>query len=227
MAASKFALPKVRRLSLALVACFAIAGTAAVSTPTQAAGAKPITLCIKRSGPAKGTIRFVSSATCRRSEERVQLVGGSDQGVLGIEEGSGEAGPQGPAGRKGDKGEKGDTGPQGIQGPKGETGATGPQGIQGETGPAGATRYLRVSGTVSATDATAPKTATVTCPEGRSVLSGGWNINMGSGGDPAEINIIQSQATSNATWTIVADEDNTPGASWSIQATAVCALVSS
>ncbi|HEX3172605.1 MAG TPA: hypothetical protein VHQ43_00100 [Solirubrobacterales bacterium] len=151
------------------------------------------------------------------------------QGVQGLQGPKGATGPQGTPGAKGATGANGATGLQGTKGATGVDGATGATGAKGDAGPAGATQYLRVSGTTSSHSGTDTKTVTVTCPEGRSVLSGGWTIT--TTGNAAEINVIQSQATSNTTWTVIAQEDSSPGSggegNWSIQAHAVCALVSS
>ena len=149
MTAPRFALPQVRWLAFALVTCLAFAGLLAVSNSAKAAQKPSLTtidLCITKSGPDKGSVRFVQAKLkCKSGELRVQVVSSDKQGVLGIQEGSGEAGPPGPAGLqgekgpKGDKGEKGEKGIKGDQGEKGDQGIAGSQGVQGATGAAGAT----------------------------------------------------------------------------------------
>jgi len=105
----------------------------------------------------------------------------------------GETGPQGPAG----DGTQGETGPTGPQGPIGDTGPQGPPGF-GFTGPPGPTGVTGPAGPTGATGPQGPAgsgvsgyfqnsasyicnpltkcTATIPCPGGRKVLSGGVDI---------------------------------------------------
>jgi hypothetical protein len=83
-----------------------------------------------------------------------------------------------------------------------------------------------VSGTATASDTTSQKTATVSCPGGRFVFSGGWTVIVASGGDDeAEITVTRSEATSDTEWTVTGEESSNVK-EWSIQAHAVCAAVS-
>lgn len=147
MTAQRFALPQTRWLAFALVTCLAFTGLLAASVSAQAAPKtlSTINLCITKSGPDKGKVRFVQTkAKCKGGELRVQVVSSpGQQGVLGIEGSSGATGPTGAQGAKGDKGDKGEQGDQGLQGLTGDQGAQGlqglqgPQGIQGEKGEKG------------------------------------------------------------------------------------------
>lgn len=194
---------------IGLVVCLAFVGMAALSDSASAEKTpSTINLCIAMAGPDKDTVRFVPGKHCKHGELLMRIAGGSgNQGALGIEGSGGEAGPQGPAG------------PRGPIGPRGEKGE---KGDKGDTGPAGATQYLRTDSSTSATSATSPKTVTVTCTGGRSVLSGGWDIAGGGG----EVNVTVNEATSNSAWTVTAvEDDDSDAGSWAIQAHAVCALV--
>jgi|RhiMetdeSRZDD1v2_1073273.scaffolds.fasta_scaffold282197_2 Collagen triple helix repeat (20 copies) len=92
-------------------------------------------------------------------------------------------GPQGPAGPKGDKGAKGDPGPAGPQGPGGAQGPQGPagdnglQGPKGDAGPPGpGLRDPHIISSVSDTNGTDLKGASVSCPSGERVVTGGAEI---------------------------------------------------
>ncbi len=85
----------------------------------------------------------------------------------------------GPAGATGAAGPAGPTGAAGPAGPKGDTGAAGPQGNPGPQGPAGPqgppgplTGYEIVTDFFSG-DGTKFERSTLSCPEGKVVLSGG------------------------------------------------------
>jgi hypothetical protein len=99
----------------------------------------------------------------------------------------GDQGIQGPQGDKGDtgatgpQGDKGDTGATGPQGPKGDTGDTGPQGPKGDTGATGAPGLSGVEVVSATQDVTHASGTTgnvwqrVSCPAGKTLLSGGYN----------------------------------------------------
>jgi hypothetical protein len=233
MTAPRFAFPQVRRLAFVLAAFLAFAGLLVSTSANAAQKSSPATinLCITKSGPDKGSVRFVQEKLkCKSGELRVQVVSGSgQQGVLGIQESSGEPGPAGP------QGEKGDQGLQGIQGPKGDRGDQGLQGPQGEVGPAGpngATGYLRLEST-SANGSGSPEVAstTVTCTGGRKVVSGGYQVNAGAvsgSNNPAEVTVTQNRATSDTVWSVTAiTDDRTEVGTWSVTAYAICANVGS
>jgi hypothetical protein len=117
-------------------------------------------------------------------------------------------------GPQGVQGPQGDVGPQGAQGPAGTNGTNGTDGTNGFSG------YLRVTGTISASNSTSPKTVTVDCPGGRFVLSGGHVFTAATGG----LVVRESRATDDDTWTVVAEEVDGVGGSWQVQAFAVCAV---
>src|SRR6476469_7473244 len=119
---------RLRPLALGVPACFAFAALASGITSAQAAQTRSlgtITLCIKKTNPDKGTIRFVKpKQRCKKGELRVLVVTTpTEQGVLGINESSesGSTGAAGPVGPTGNKGPTGDQGPKGVTGDKGAT----------------------------------------------------------------------------------------------------------
>lgn len=111
-------------------------------------------------------------------------------------------------------GAPGPTGPSGPAGPKGATGATGAKGDQGEPGVAD---VASVSAKVSFVMNVA-NTATATCPSGKSVLSGGFEV---SGNIDALTGALSSRPVGTSAWRVQAestiDQD--------ITAFAVCAVV--
>ena len=97
-----------------------------------------------------------------------------EKGEKGDQGDTGSAGPPGPEGKKGEKGAKGDKGDPGDTGPAGATGAKGDKGDAGDAitpviadGP---TVTIAVNGSVQ---------TTATCPGGRKLLSGGWEVISG------------------------------------------------
>ena len=77
--------------------------------------------------------------------------------------------------RKVPAGPRGATGPQGLAG---QVGATGPQGDPGLSG-------LEKVSSQSANDSTSPKVISATCPEGKSAIGAGFDLQGGkSGSDP-------------------------------------------
>jgi hypothetical protein len=102
----------------------------------------------------------------------------------------------------------------GAVGPKGETGAQGPPGVSG---------YLRVSENVTVPDADngTPELG-VSCPGGRSVLSGGWRFPQE---ETDALKVFESRAASDSTWRIRVS--NETGGAKPMTVFAVCANVSS
>lgn len=223
MTAPSFALLQTRWLAFAFVTCLSLIGPLAVSSSAQ--GAKQgslatINLCITKSGPDKGRVRFVQTKQkCKGGELRVHLLSSpGPQGVLGIEGSSGATGPAGPTGPRGPKGERG------------------PQGIQGPPGPNGATGYARVENTSANAVSGGPDlpetaSASVSCTGGRKVVGGGYEVNAGAVGadnNPAEVTVTQSRATSDTAWSVSAATDDMDGVeTWTITAYAICANVGS
>jgi hypothetical protein len=110
----------------------------------------------------------------------------------------------------------------------GETG--GPPPVAAKPSAGGASGYLRVEA-VSPDAAGVPESASasVTCPGGRRVLSGGYRVEAGepaAGNNPAEIAVTESHATSDATWTVTAFADDAEDVGpWSVAAYAICAYI--
>lgn len=142
-------LPESRLVAIALMACL----VCAVQCATPAAQASDsgslatIDLCITRSGPDKGSVRFTyPKLGCRFGEQRLRLVSSDDQpdprGSRSMISGTGLSGPVGPQGPKGDRGERGPQGVRGLQGEKGDRGIPGAEGKQGLPGADGASQML-------------------------------------------------------------------------------------
>ncbi len=143
--------PEPGLVAIALMAFLVcIVQFAASSARASDDGSLTIDLCITRSGPDKGTVRFTyPKLGCRFGEQRVRLVSSDIQpDPRGSRSMISETGLSGPVGPQGPRGERGPQGIRGPQGEKGDRGIPGPQGREGEQGPAGvdgATRML-VSG---------------------------------------------------------------------------------
>ena len=134
--------------------------------------------------------------------------------------------PAGPQGPKGDRGAQGPKGDPGIQGPKGDQGIQGVQGIQGypgakglkgDTGASGISGLETVYGASVNIPIGTPTAASVTCPAGKKVLSGGPDTN----GQP-HLLLIYSLPGSDASWSVVA---RNVGSTGTLRAWAICAYV--
>jgi hypothetical protein len=100
---------------------------------------------------------------------------------------TGPAGARGATGRTGSAGVPGPTGATGPVGSRGATGAAGPRGATGATGPAGVRNVHEVvSAVVVSNAADGTFTATATCPEGETLLSGGY-ATAGATADEASV----------------------------------------
>jgi hypothetical protein len=155
-------------------------------------------------------------------------------------------GEQGPPGAKGDKGDKGDTGPAGLQGnpgPSGSPGPQGPSGPPGDTGPAGpqgpagpGLKGLHIVSFESDTNNDDNKSASVACPSGERMISGGSAVQPENG----RVMIVRSVpyvSGDNSGWSAAAAEvraqaETTPDATpvdepdsfqWSLSIYALCA----
>ena len=113
-----------------------------------------------------------------------------------------------PAGPKGDKGDRGDKGTKGDKGDK------------GDKGEAGISRYTIVQTTRSTTSGSMG--IQVNCPTGTRPLGGGGGTSTPAAG----VTVRNSFPVGGSTpgWLVVVDA-KTPGAGWSYQAQAVCAVV--
>jgi hypothetical protein len=117
-----------------------------LAASSQAASTTPdVTLCVKKSGPRRGTIRLLAAGTLCKSSERGAVLA-SDAAVKALQGLVGQPGEKGPVGEQGSVGEQGPVGergpvglqgPVGEEGPQGEQGPIGEEGSQGEQGPIG------------------------------------------------------------------------------------------
>jgi hypothetical protein len=138
-----------------------------------------------------------------------------DQGIQGIQ---GEPGPPGAKGDPGDQGIQGEPGPPGAKGDPGDPGPQGVPGPPGEPGVAGLwreweTRAYRPgeSGAV-----------TVTCPERKYALGGGFSLGSGA---PTTIRVLSSAPQGDPPNQWNAWVENNGVITWSVQVWAVCAYV--
>ena len=105
---------------------------------------------------------------------------------------AGTVGPQGPPGPQGPQG------PQGPGGPQGTTGAAGTNGAAGTEGTSGTSKSGKIS-TVRrqiGPNKALTKTGRATCPKGRHVVAGGYNL---PGNIPA-VNIKESRPSGTTGW---------------------------
>lgn len=118
---------------------------------------------------------------------------------------------------RGKQGATGATGAAGPQGPKGDTGATGPQGPQGNPGANGVSGYVRVSQEFAGSASANPKSLTVTCPDGKKVLGGGFNTPDSNNG----VDVFGSYPSTDTAYTVkVGTRDDNH---WKLVVYAVCA----
>ena len=104
-----------------------------------------------------------------------------DPGPTGPKGDTGEVGLQGDIGPAGPTGDTGSIGPQGDTGPAGATGATGPTGPTGDTGPPAMFNLTEVTQTCENLGLAGPGqnlTCQVTCPDGYTVISGGFDCSL-------------------------------------------------
>ena len=161
------------------------------------------------------------------------------QGEKGDQGATGATGPQGPQGIQGNAGNngldgapgiQGNTGATGPQGPKGDTGPQGPQGPQGATGPQGPAGANGISGyqqvSVTSNSSTGVSiTQTASCPNGKKVIGGGFNV---LASDYIDDYYIQSNnAINDTTWSVSArkpanSNNETKSGQWKLTVTAIC-----
>ena len=106
--------------------------------------------------------------------------------------------------------------------PAGPPGPQGPRGVPGPKGAPGVSGLQRVDAATSASSANS-KAVVATCPSGKRVVGGGAQV-TGSGSN--KVSITQSFPDSNGDrWNGNAVEVVATGASWQLQAYALCAVV--
>jgi hypothetical protein len=128
-----------------------------------------------------------------------------------------------PTGATGAAGPKGDTGPAGVQGPKGNAGTPGAPGLSG----------LEIVSSTSSFDSTSYKQNAVTCPAGKTAISGGSSNAAAS--QPAPLAVVASQPGKNGSaagagqtpdgWFAAMNEESAFTGSWDVTTYAVCANV--
>ncbi len=134
-----------------------------------------------------GTAGNVASSVKQASLSAGRTVGvvPAARGPRGPKGPPGPHGPQGPAGPQGPKGDPGERGSQGLAGLPGPAGPKGDTGATGATGPAGkltTANIVRVTGANTAVPPGASADATAPCPEGSTVLGGGYSTTLLFGG---------------------------------------------
>lgn len=161
---------------------------------------KQLIFCVKHSGAVFMVGEGFKVADCKKNEKIVTLE------IL-----SGPPGPQGPVGPqgpKGETGEKGDTGEPGIMGPKGDL---------GEPGISGWERVVGITSTTSTDD----QTASVSCPEGKKILGGGYLVASSNTTYYPRANYPSSDSV----WTVTVHRGGTGTSSWGLTAYAICANI--
>ena len=108
--------------------------------------------------------------------------------VLSVTRGpQGDPGDIGLRGPTGPRGWRGTTGPQGVRGPVGPQGVPGPQGEPGRVA-----LYYAWSDLVTVPGNGIPLSAAAVCPEGTTVVGGGWN-RSGNFSSTTNVEVIESR----------------------------------
>jgi hypothetical protein len=142
------------------------------------------------------------SKNCKQGDKEVSLNSAPQASSGGI------VGPQGPQGVPGTKGDTGVQGVAGLQGEKGDTGAAGANGVLG---------WEKVS-TVSASTTEQLKTISITCPQSKKVLSGGFVVNSST----VTFYTVSNYPSAENTWTASVHRSSTTSP-WDLTVYAVCA----
>src|SRR4051812_27523158 len=131
----------------------------------------------------------------------------------------------------------GPTGAAGATGAKGDVGPAGPQGAKGDAGTPGAPAMtgLQIVSLTSSHDSASYKQLAVTCPAGKTAISGGSNY--GADSSPAPLAVATSQPATNGSastagqtpngWFVAMNEESAFAAGWEVTAYAVCASLAS
>jgi hypothetical protein len=124
-------------------------------------------------------------------------------------------------------------GATGAAGAKGDAGAAGPQGAKGDAGAAGAPALtgLEIVSSTSSSDPNGYKQHAVTCPAGKTAVSGGSGYAADSA--PAPLALATSQPGKNGAaanagqtpdgWFVAMNEETAYAGYWTVTAYAVCA----
>ena len=142
--------------------------------------------------------------SCKKGDKELSL-GSNSPSIPGA---VGPQGPQGEQGPKGDQGIQGIQGEQGIKGDKGDTGAAGATGVLG---------WEKVS-TVSASTTEQLKTISVSCPQSKKVLSGGFAVNSST----VTFYTVSNYPSTENTWTASVHRSSTT-TPWDLTVYAICA----
>jgi hypothetical protein len=136
---------------------------------------------------------------------------------------TGATGATGPAGAVGATGAKGDAGPAGSQGAKGDAGTPGAPGIAG----------LEIVSSTSNFDSSSYKQNAVTCPAGKTAISGGSTDSAAT--QPAPLAVVTSQPGKNGSatsagqtpdgWFAAMNEESAYAGNWDLTTYALCANV--
>jgi hypothetical protein len=173
-------------MALALVLVFS-AGSALVASGNTAS--TTFYGCLASSGTIYA-VNVTGVAGCKKGDLQIKWNERGEQGLPGPagtqgEQGpQGEIGPQGPEGPAGPQGAQGPAGPEGLPGasvqgepgPQGPAGPVGPQGPAGPAGPSGISGAQVVSNTHAKSAIDVFTTVSVTCPEGKVAVSGGYEL---------------------------------------------------
>jgi hypothetical protein len=129
----------------------------------------------------------------------------------------------------------GATGPAGPQGTPGATGPAGPQGAKGNTGTPGGPGLagLEIVSSTSNSDSNSYKQNAVTCPAGKTAISGGST--NAAAAQPAPLAVVVSQPGKNGSeasagqtpdgWFVAMNEESAYASNWNVTTYAVCANV--
>lgn len=133
----------------------------------------------------------------------------------------GPTGPTGPAGPAGSGAGSGPAGPTGPAGPAGPIGLTGEPGTPGAIGPAGISGWEIV--TTVPNPMSEATSAWATCPNGKRVLGGGYQIvSWQFGFIPM---VLTNRDLLGNRWSVTVENVGTPGSGCQIVVTAICANV--
>ncbi len=157
--------------------------------------------CVNYDGEIYIVGEIFKSKNCKKGDKEFTINSSNQTGTQGLQ---GEMGP---------KGEKGDRGEQGIQGTPGEKGE---QGLAGTNGLSG---WEKIS-TSSADTTEQLKTVTLTCPENKKVLSGGFVVNSST----VTFYTVSNFPSADNAWTTSVHRSST-ATPWNLTAYAICANI--